>query len=62
MRFGRTLAQTAFCLTTMSSLGAAWPTFVEEVHREVRLVVRQDDNDCMYPDPNIYHPPPWPQY
>ncbi|SPO01078.1 related to WSC4 Cell wall integrity and stress response component 4 [Cephalotrichum gorgonifer] len=39
MKFARSLVQAAFCLSTMSSLGAAMPTWVEELH----LIVRQDD-------------------
>lgn len=39
MRPIRTLAQAAFCLSTMSSLAAAWPTWMQEWH----LIARQDD-------------------
>lgn len=47
MRLITSLVQAVFCLLTMSSLAAAWPTFVEEWH----LVVRQNDDNGTSPDP-----------
>lgn len=41
MRAVRTLAQAAFCLSTMTSLAAAWPTWMEDLH----LAARQDEGE-----------------
>lgn len=57
MKLLTSLVQAVFCLLTMSSLAAAWPTFVEEWH----LVVRQNDDDGTSPHP-ISSRPLQPQY
>lgn len=41
MRPTRTIAQVAFCLSTMGSLSAAWPTWLH--HAGHALVGRQDN-------------------